>query len=235
MTQRLTKNNVNSFELLTGRSEKHLEELNGFKLHIDAVSSFNNLQKLALQEIGSDLQLISSFRNFERQKIIWNAKSNGERAVYDENNNILEKEDFSSEAFIEKIMRFSAIPGASRHHWGTDIDIFDANELERKNVSLVQSECIDSGPFSKLHTWLDEKIHSGESYGFYRPYNQDLGGVSPEKWHISYRTMSSQFFEQYTIDVFIKNLEMSGMEYKDILLTNPEHYFKKYIQNINLD
>ena len=37
--------------------------------------------------------------------------------------------DFSLEPkkAISEIIRFSTVPGTSRHHWGTDIDIIDGN------------------------------------------------------------------------------------------------------------
>ena len=34
------------------------------------------------------------------------------------------------EAAIDKIIEYSTLPGTSRHHWGTDIDIIDAGPPE---------------------------------------------------------------------------------------------------------
>ena len=33
---------------------------------------------------------------------------------------------------MNEIMRFSTVPGTSRHHWGTEIDIID----EMKNIKM---------------------------------------------------------------------------------------------------
>ena len=46
------------------------------------------------------------------------------------------------DALIETILLWSALPGGSRHHWGTDVDVFDAaavapgNACDRKLLSV---------------------------------------------------------------------------------------------------
>ena len=226
------------FNFMTGRQDlnttKDLVDFKGYLVHQGIVSSLNQLQQQAKKDIGADLQIISSYRSFERQNIIWNNKVLDKRAVYDDHGNKLDPRDFSRRQFVEKIMRFSAIPGSSRHHWGTDIDIFDANKLHRQEVELVPSECRPDGACGELHLWLDEKINSSESFDFFRPYDQDLGGVSIEKWHLSFAPIAQEFYGQYTLDVFIKNIEQSHIEGKASILSDAEFFFKNFIANITL-
>src|SRR5690606_12137643 len=114
----------------------------------------------------------------------------------------------------------------------TDIDIFDANKKNKNEVELTHEECIQGGAFFELHTWLDEVIDKNQSFGFYRPYANDLGGVSVEKWHLSFFPISSKADELYTLDVFKKNLELAEMEFKEIIVSKIEYYFENYIKNI---
>ena len=43
------------------------------------------------------------------------------------------------DAAIDKIIEYSTLPGTSRHHWGTDIDIIDAEPPEEGDVLLPKN------------------------------------------------------------------------------------------------
>ncbi|WP_350595574.1 M15 family metallopeptidase, partial [Pseudoalteromonas sp. 45-MNA-CIBAN-0466] len=97
------------------------------------------------------------------------------------------------------IMLYSALPGASRHHLGTDLDIYDKSAVSDDYVlQLSPNEYQQGGPFAKLSQWLD--THLAE-FGFYRPYQYDLGGVAPELWHISHIAQSAQLIRHLTPEV----------------------------------
>ena len=105
----------------------------------------------------------------------------------------LSRESYSDEQWLHRILRFSALPGASRHHWGTDLDVFDPTLLPKgQTLALTPSEYGDSGYFSALTQWLDHAIANGQSRGFERPYDADRGGVAIEPWHLSYLPRASQ-------------------------------------------
>ena len=127
------------------------------------------------------------------QLTIFNAKWRGERPVLDDADRPLSRELYSDEQWLHRILRFSALPGTSRHHWGTDLDVFDPTLLpEDQKLALTPSEYGDSGYFSALTQWLDQAIASGQSRGFERPYDADRGGVSIEPWHLSYLPRATQ-------------------------------------------
>ncbi|MEL7047044.1 MAG: D-alanyl-D-alanine carboxypeptidase family protein, partial [Pseudomonadota bacterium] len=48
----------------------------------DVVLAFTRLQAAAARA-GFDLRIASAYRSFERQRLIWNSKLDGERPVYD--------------------------------------------------------------------------------------------------------------------------------------------------------
>ena len=77
------------------------------------------------------MQPASSFRDFERQQLIWNCKFNGERKVHDDEGNLLDLALLDDWQKAQAILRWSALPGGSRHHWGTEIDIFDPDLLSQ--------------------------------------------------------------------------------------------------------
>lgn len=222
-----------NFDLLTGRENKKLQEYQGFQIHMDAIESFKKLQNLAKEEIGADIQIVSSFRNFDRQLAGWNLKASGKRPLYDDNDNEIPFDSLTKEEVLWAILRWSAVPGGSRHHWGTDIDIFDANKMKREDVQLLQSECVPGGPCGDLHLWLDDKINNNESFGFFRPYETQRGGVGREKWHISYSPISNKLIQDYTLDIFKQNIDQADILLKNVLLQNVEMIYKKYVINID--
>lgn len=223
---------TNRFNFLTGRENYELTSLQGYRVHKKILTPLTDLIDLARKEIGSEISIISSFRDFERQSLIWNGKARGERKIFDDQGELVNTDELTSLELAHKIMRFSAIPGLSRHHWGTDIDIFDGLIMSKEEVSLTAEEC--EGPMKKLHSWLDEKIANQEAFGFFRPYDSDLGGVAKEKWHLSYAPVAQELYEEYDLEVFTKNIDMSDIDLKGILLENAEEIFERYFKRINL-
>jgi hypothetical protein len=173
-----------------GLDETCLAESPFGALQPKAAQALSYLQAAA-REAGFDLQTASAFRSFERQRLIWNAKVEGRRPVLDDRDAVVDLSALEPEKQIERILRFSALPGASRHHWGTDVDVFDAAALpDGYRLGLTLAEVAPGGLFDAFHCWLDERIAAGESFGFYRPYDEDRGGVSPERWHLSYAPLA---------------------------------------------
>ena len=93
-----------------------------------------------------------------------------------------------------KILHWSALPGTSRHHWGTDLDVFDPDALGTEKLQLEPWEYAEHGPFAKLNQWLDD--HAAR-FGFYRCYaDSATSGVAIEPWHFSYAPLSQAYPEQ---------------------------------------
>ena len=176
---------------LTGMDETHLVEVSpGRRLCAETAQALAALQADA-REAGFELAVASAHRNFERQRLIFNGKARGERPVHDENGEPLDLAALSPREALHAILRFSALPGGSRHHWGTDLDVFDATaKPDGYRLQLSPQEVAPGGMFDALHGWLDQRMAAGESHGFYRPYAEDRGGVAPERWHLSFAPMA---------------------------------------------
>jgi len=187
---------------LTGLDDSHLVSLpDGHRLQADVAGAFAALVEDA-RLAGFELAIASSHRSFDRQLAIWNGKASGERPVYDDGDREVTLATLPAAAQLHAILRFSAIPGTSRHHWGTDLDVYDAAAVAPDyRVQLSQREVGAGGPFAALHDWLDVRMAAGESHGFYRPYSEDRGGVAPERWHLSFAPLSVGCAGQLTAEV----------------------------------
>ena len=184
-------NNFLSEAQLTGRDESHLLTLSdGHRLHPEAAAAFSRLQKDA-SEAGFELAIASSFRSYERQLAIFNGKACCERTVHDDNGQVVDMASLDAAGRLAAIFRFSALPGASRHHWGTDLDVYDQSAMPQGyQLQLSPEEVAPGGMFDPLHDWLDGRMAKGESQGFFRPYSEDRGGVAVERWHLSFAPMA---------------------------------------------
>jgi hypothetical protein len=163
-------------------------------------AAFAKLRRAAAAE-GFDLRIASAFRSFERQRQIWNGKLCGDRPVFDDADRPIDLGRLDASERIECVLRFSAMPGASRHHWGSDMDVFDAAAVpEGYRLRLDLAKVADDGVFGPLHRWIDARIESRESFGFFRPYDRDRGGVAPERWHLSFAPLAAGYEEVLTPD-----------------------------------
>lgn len=216
-------------EALTGQTEQHLIRFGDFLIHPHIRADFEALQQAALKA-GFELAIASSFRRFERQTVIWNNKFVGLRPVFDDVGNAIDINTLNDEQKIFAILRWSAMPGASRHHWGTDVDVYARNHLPA-NVSL-QLEPWEylSGHQASFFDWLNRHI---TQYGFYFPYQKDKGGVGVEPWHISHRETTNGLLEQLTPGALKSVLELSEIKGKETLLSNIDRIYKRYICNVS--
>ena len=213
--------------LLTGRRSDHIVNEGGVGIHKDALSDFRKLRDAAKEE-GVAIQIASGFRDFERQLSIWNFKASGRRPVRDRHENLINFNSASKSEILEGILTWSALPGASRHHWGTELDIFDANIKSRENVSLTQQECAED--FERLYEWLDKNL---QQFNFHRPYAKDLGGVAREPWHLSHTSLSKAYESIYTIDVLRKSVMESDLLLKEEVLNSLDWIYANYIKNVS--
>jgi LAS superfamily LD-carboxypeptidase LdcB len=152
-------------------------------LHPAVARAFLRLRAAARAD-GIDLAAASAFRDFDSQLRIWNEKWTGLRPLYDRRGRALVAARLRPAARVAAILIWSAPPGGSRHHWGTDLDVYDRAALPAgATLGLVPAEYGPAGPFAGLTAWLDRHMRR---FGFYRPYATDRGGVQPEPWHLSH-------------------------------------------------
>jgi LAS superfamily LD-carboxypeptidase LdcB len=214
---------MNDLEL-TGRARTHIVELKSpdCSLHYETAASLLAMRDAAARS-GIDLVPISSYRDFDRQVTLWNRKWRGERPLYDRAGKPLEHSRLSEGALVDAILCWSAIPGGSRHHWGSDLDIIDAAAVPAGyQVQLLPEEYAPGGVFGRLTAWLDVHMHR---FGFYRPYGTDRGGAGIEPWHLSYAPVSTLALEELSLPVLrraIVDADLLGRQH--VLERLPEIY-----------
>jgi LAS superfamily LD-carboxypeptidase LdcB len=221
---------------LTGRDSTALEDVgSGLLLAREAAAAFARLAADA-RGAGFDLRIASAWRSFERQLAIFNGKACGERPVVDDEGRTCDLAALDVEARIHAILRYSALPGGSRHHWGTDIDVFDAACLpEGYRLALSTAEVAPGGLFDPLHCWLDARIDAGESHGFYRPYDRDRGGVAPERWHLSFAPLALRCQDQVDAQVLERCWEQpcaAQLCWRDELLARLPELVERYLRRV---
>lgn len=219
-------------DILLGKTEKHLTPgLGGFLFDEKASKAISALSKRASQH-GFDLKIVSSFRDFEKQQSIWQKKATGEKSLLDSQGNPLDYKSLSNDQIVEAILRWSAFPGASRHHWGTDVDVYDGNAVSSDyQVELTPQEV--AGVFAPFYGWLDERVAADDAEGFFLPYDQDRGGVAPEAWHLSYRPVAKKYEQLYNEDFFLAHINsLDNLALIDEVRARASEIHARYILNV---
>tara|TARA_B110000240_G_C13459099_1_gene435871 strand:+ start:592 stop:1320 length:729 start_codon:yes stop_codon:yes gene_type:complete len=203
----------NEIILLTGQGTPTLYG-QGYDLIKEAADAYIKM-KVAAAKDGFELKVVSSYRSFDKQLAIWNRKFE-----------INSKEGMDPLENIKKITEYSTIPGTSRHHWGTEIDLISAQPKVDGDV-LLANLFEGEGPYAALKSWMDANANS---YGFFLAYPKDSlrKGFQYEPWHYSYKPKSKYFLKNYlTID--LKNIFLSH----EIL--GKEIFDEKFIQEYKED
>jgi len=223
---------------VTGTEARHLVTLpdSDIKVHSQVLTPLIGLMDKA-SAAGFDMRVASGFRSFERQLTIWNNKANGLRPVLDAEGWPIDLNSLSDDEKVYAILRWSALPGASRHHWGTDVDVYDASRMpENYQLQLTVEETEDDGPFAEFHRWLSQELQAQElqecPQDFFRPYVPGAGSISPEPWHLSYAPLARIFATQLTEDTLREKLRVTDIALKESVLKNLgeiyQHYIKPY-------
>lgn len=145
----------------------------GLYLRWEAYTAFVDMYEAAKKD-GIRLQIRSATRNFDYQKSIWERKWTGATSIENGNNAAEAYPDPVQRAAM--ILKYSSMPGSSRHHWGTDIDL-----------NAFDNSWFESGPGLNIYNWLRA---NAARYGYCQPYSKKgpdrPHGYEEERWHWSY-------------------------------------------------
>lgn len=181
----------------------------GYALRKEAYDAFIKM-KAAAKKANLDIKVVSSYRNYAHQNRIWERKYIR-----------FTKQGLSPIDAIKKIVEYSTIPGTSRHHWATDMDIVLNIPNPPKDV-LLAKHFHGNGPFCKLKEWLD--IHANE-FGFHLVYTDvpNRKGFKYEPWHFTYAPLSKPMLKEY------KKLDIKTMLQQEKLMGS-EHFTTAFIE-----
>jgi LAS superfamily LD-carboxypeptidase LdcB len=192
---------------------------NGYKMYLrkEALTAFSKMAEAAKKDV-IELKIVSATRNFNYQKSLWNNKWTGVTIVNGQN---LFKSISSGIERFKKILEYSAVPGMSRHHWGSDLDI---NNVNPSYFNLNKGE--------KEYMWL---VKNASLFGFCQPYTLKgtarPTGYNEEKWHWSYLPLAKAFTEQYKD--LIKEEDINGFLGDENVLG--QDLINNYVLGINPD
>lgn len=214
-----------------GLSDEHVVDWRQWQVHANIVADLESFLADAARE-GFELGIASAFRSFEQQRTIWNEKARGTRPILDDQECTVSLDGLSPLQRVEKIMRWSALPGASRHHWGTDFDIYDAAVVEHSDyqLQLTQTEAQPGGAFEQMHKWLTAYLER-DHCAFYRPYMIDRGGIACEPWHLSHKVHSRPMQKMLSVTALREVLSETELELAGTVMDKLETLFDRFIRS----
>ena len=168
----------------------------GLWLRKDAYVAFEHMYEAAMAE-GIKLIIRSATRNFDTQKSIWERKWTGKTTL---SSGISAPDIVDPVQRALAILQYSSMPGTSRHHWGTDIDL-----------NAFNNDYFASGEGLKIYQWLRQ--HAAD-FGFCQPYTakgpRRPEGYEEEKWHWSYLPVSAVLLHEARMH--LQDASISGFD-----------------------
>ena len=152
----------------------HLTQKSNIYLRTEALEALEDMAAAARVN-GINLQVVSAMRTWSHQRRIWNGKWNSTRFM-----------GFTGAARASEILRYSSMPGSSRHHWGTDVDL-----------NALDNEHFENGPGAVVYAWL---LDNAYDFGFVQVYGDMQNGrtgYQEEKWHWSYWPLAEGYLRCY--------------------------------------
>jgi LAS superfamily LD-carboxypeptidase LdcB len=217
---------------ILGKDESLLVECqNSFQLLPEVCEAFKQMQAAASED-DVDIRIVSSYRSFERQLQIWQNKWSGKATLLDVNEKALDASTLSDQHKLIAILTWTALPGASRHHWGTDLDVYDKKSIEQSqhDFKLVCSE-YDEGPCALLSNWLNK---NARKFGFTRPYSEYKGGIAREPWHLSFQSSADEMSAVQDEHMLLAHLKKTDIFGLDTILSNMDNLYQRFILNRGL-
>lgn len=174
-------------------------------LQKETYAAFLSMRQAALK-VGINLHIISGTRSFNDQRAKWESKwfANEFAAIKNPQQKVF------------KLLRWWSMPGTSRHHWGTDIDL-----------NNMKPAYYDTPAGQKLYQWL---VNNAPKFGFQQPFcaNRE-SGYQEEKWHWSYVPLSKVFLKAY-----VKQVNASDINgFKGAEVAGEMDIIKKWVLGIN--
>ena len=143
----------------------------------ETYTAYKKMYDAALKD-GVKLSIISGTRSFNDQHYKWDTKWNNSEYAGIKNTAVK----------ATKMVRWWSMPGTSRHHWGTDIDLTNMKLAFYRSAAGI-----------KMFAWLSK---NAAKYGFYQPFNAGrTTGYQEEKWHWSYLPLSKIYLHEYVKQV----------------------------------
>ncbi len=179
------------------------------------MESFWKLKEKAAQD-GWRLILVSGYRSFSHQRHIWNHFD----SLYKKTDNLDEK------GRARAVMSLVSVPGLSRHHWGTELDISEAS----LRGQLVNVHPDTPSKVVQFYDWMEQ---NAPLFGFCKTYVGKHGAVRDEPWHWSYLPFSRVYQQQFMAIKDFHEIMNDKVFNVGFLMKNFPKILKQEIRSIN--
>ncbi len=202
--------------------DKRFTKIGGNYLRKETFEAFQQMRNEAAK-IGIKLFIVSATRTFTEQKRLWENKWMARTPVNTDTGEYLPK-PFSRQDFLTKeqralrILEFTAMPSASRHHWGTDLDF---NAVNPSYWTTFRGQ--------KEYNWL---VENAPKFGFCQVYSAKRPtGYKEEKWHWSYLPIAQNLTNEYVR--MITNSDISTSNFIGSKTAITTDFIENYVLGIN--
>jgi D-alanyl-D-alanine carboxypeptidase len=181
----------------------------------EVIEAYWKLRDFAKDQ-GWRLTLISGYRSFYAQRQVWNRFDK----KYTKDGTLTEKNR------VRAVMSQVSVPGLSRHHWGTDLDISEVS-LRGKLATLDEhtpQKVVD------FYGWMAE---NAPRFGFCKVYEGNRGAVMNEPWHWSYTPFSDVYEKQFLAIRDFHRILNDKVEDIDYVMKNLPKIIKKELGSVS--
>jgi LAS superfamily LD-carboxypeptidase LdcB len=195
---------------------------NGHYLRKETFEAFQQMQ-IEARKSGINLRIVSATRTFAQQKQLWESKWNARMPVNTDTGEFLPKpfsrqDNLSKDQRALRILEFTSMPSASRHHWGTDLDFNDVNPSYWRTARG-----------QKEYAWL---IENAPKFGFCQVYSANRPtGYKEEKWHWSYLPIARNLTNEYQKLIIDSDITLTSFVGSETAITT--RFIENYVLGIN--
>lgn len=221
---------------LTGRARGHVQQYGApvvavrFAARPEVADAFLALRADAARA-GIDVVPIASWRPFDAQLRNWSRKFAGEAPLYDCAGAVLDFAALTPPERVRAILGWTGLPGMTRRHWGTDVDVFDrAAQPPGYRTKLLPDEVAPGGVYARLHAWLDE---NAARHGFFRPFRTCRGGMCAAPWHLSHVASAQAALAALDVDMVARAVRASDLPGRDLVLDMLPALFERYALDVD--
>ncbi|MGH7739626.1 MAG: D-alanyl-D-alanine carboxypeptidase family protein [bacterium] len=179
----------------------------GKRAQAAVIAAYEKLRVKALEN-GWHLILVSGYRSYWHQVRLWNERYH----------KVSPDDKMTTDQRVRAIMDYVDLPGLSRHHWGTELDISEESlrgQLLHRSPDLPQR-------VKDFYAWMAD---NAPLFGFCRTYKGTGGFIQDEPWHWSYQPYSRVYTAQFESIHDFRIIEQKSVLGSDYVLKHfPEIY-----------
>jgi zinc D-Ala-D-Ala carboxypeptidase len=187
--------------------------------------TFDAFQKMRgeAEKNGINLRIVSATRTFFEQRRLWEDKWTARMPVNTDTREFLPKplsrrDSLTKEERALRILEFTSMPSASRHHWGTDLDFNDVNPSYWSSFKGQRE-----------YQWLTK---NAPKFGFCQVYSANRPfGYREEKWHWSYLPIAQPLTDEYQKLITDSDITLTEFIGSETAITT--RFIERYVLGIN--